>query len=100
MMAVGISQSGALTPDFSKAKSTTASVFSILDQKSKIDSSNDSGTTLDNVKGEIEFRHVCYKYPSRPNIQIFRDLCLTIRSGKVTSSFINDFFVFYVPLLI
>ncbi|PSR92445.1 ABC transporter B family member 11 like [Actinidia chinensis var. chinensis] len=85
MMAVAIAQSGAVAPDFSKAKSATASVFAILDQKSKIDSSDDSGTALENVKGEIEFRHVCFKYPSRPDIQIFRDLCLTIRSGKTVA---------------
>ena len=99
-MAVAISQSGAVAPYLSKAKSATASVFAILDQKSKIDSSDDSGTTLENVKGEIEFRHVCFKYPSRPDIQIFRDLCLTIRSGKVTLSFITDFFLFCAPLFI
>ena len=83
MAAIGISQSSSFAPDSSKAKSATASVFSILDRKSKIDPSDESGTTLDNVKGEIQLRHVSFTYPTRPDIQIFRDLSLTIHSGKV-----------------
>lgn len=83
MAAIGISQSSSFAPDSSKAKSAAASVFAILDRKSKIDPSDESGTTLDEVKGEIELRHVSFTYPSRPDIQIFRDLSLTIHAGKV-----------------
>ena len=55
----------------------------MLDSKSKIDPSDESGTRLANVKGEIELHHVSFKYPSRPDIQIFRDLNLVIPAGKV-----------------
>ncbi|CAL5415131.1 unnamed protein product [Camellia sinensis] len=85
MATVSISQSAALAPDLSRANSAAASVLAILDQKSKIDSSDDSGTTLENVWGDIEFQHVSFKYATRPNIQIFRDLCLTISSGKTVA---------------
>ncbi|XP_059632043.1 ABC transporter B family member 11-like [Cornus florida] len=85
MSAVGVSQSGSLALDLSKAKSAVASIFTILDQKSKIDASVDSGTTLENVKGEINFHQVSFKYPTRPDIQIFRDLCLAIHSGKTVA---------------
>ena len=84
MAAIGISQSSSLAPDSSKAKSAAASVFAILDRKSKIDPSDESGMTLDTVKGDIELKHVSFKYPTRPDVQILRDLCLTIRSGKVS----------------
>lgn len=82
MAAIGISQSSSLAPDASKAKSSTASVFSILDRKSEIDPSDDSGNTLSLVKGNIDFRHVSFRYPSRPDIQIFQDLSLSAASGK------------------
>ncbi|MCL7036403.1 hypothetical protein MKW94_017167, partial [Papaver nudicaule] len=82
MTAIGISQSSSLAPDSSKAKSSTASIFSILDRESKIDASDDSGLTLESVKGDIELRHISFKYQTRPDVQIFRDLCLTIRAGK------------------
>ncbi|KAF9613659.1 hypothetical protein IFM89_009547 [Coptis chinensis] len=85
MATTGISESSSLAPDSSKAKSSTASIFGILDQKSKIDSSDDSGITLQNTEGEIELRHVSFKYLARPDIQIFKDLCLAIHSGKTVA---------------
>ncbi|KAJ6710158.1 ATP-DEPENDENT PERMEASE MDL1 MITOCHONDRIAL [Salix koriyanagi] len=85
MAAIGISQSSSFAPDSSKAKAAAASIFSIIDRKSKIDPSDESGTTLDNVKGEIELRHISFKYPARPDIEIFRDLSLAIHSGKTVA---------------
>lgn len=85
MAAVGISQSSSFAPDSSKAKTATASIFAILDRKSEIDPSDESGTTLEDVKGEIHLRHISFKYPTRPDIQIFRDLSLTIHSGKTVA---------------
>ncbi|CAA7042871.1 unnamed protein product [Microthlaspi erraticum] len=85
IMAIGVSQTSALAPDSNKAKDSAASIFDILDTKPKIDSSSDEGTTLQNVNGDIEFRHVSFRYPMRPDVQIFRDLCLTIPSGKTVA---------------
>ncbi|EFH44464.1 hypothetical protein ARALYDRAFT_355242 [Arabidopsis lyrata subsp. lyrata] len=84
--AIGISQTSAMAPDMTKAKDSAASIFDILDSKPKIDSSSDEGTTLEIVKGDIEFQHVSFRYPTRPDVNIFLDLCLTIPSGKVTMS--------------
>ncbi|KAM7487966.1 hypothetical protein LguiB_025450 [Lonicera macranthoides] len=85
MAALGISQSGTIAPDTGKAKSAAASVFALLDQQSKVDLSDDSGTTLENVKGDIEFWHLSFKYPTRPDVCIFRDLCLVIHAGKTVA---------------
>ncbi|KAI4383199.1 hypothetical protein MLD38_009066 [Melastoma candidum] len=85
MAAIGITQSSSFTPDSTKAKGAAASIFAIVDRKSNIDPSDESGTTLANVKGEIVLRHINFKYPSRPDIQIFRDLSLTIHSGKTVA---------------
>lgn len=83
MAALGVAQTSARAPDATNAKVSVASIFSILDRKSKIDASIDEGITLPSVKGEIEFHHVSFKYPTRPDIQIFTDLCLHIQSGMV-----------------
>ncbi|OWM75469.1 hypothetical protein CDL15_Pgr021633 [Punica granatum] len=85
MAAMGITQSSSMLPDSSKAKAAAASIFAILDRKSKIDPSDESGITLESAKGEIELRHISFKYPSRPDIQIFRDLSLAIHSGKTVA---------------
>ncbi|KAG5130018.1 hypothetical protein JHK84_036415 [Glycine max] len=83
MAAVAMSQSGFMAPGASKAKSSVASIFSILDQKSNIDPSYESGMTLQEVKGEIEFNHVTFKYPTRPNVIVFRDFSLTVHAGEL-----------------
>ncbi|KAH0874316.1 hypothetical protein HID58_071678 [Brassica napus] len=93
MAAVAISQSSSLSPDSSKASNAAASIFAVIDRKSKIDPSDESGRVLDNVKGDIELRHVSFKYPSRPDVQIFQDLCLSIRAGKVRHFSRNTFSV-------
>jgi len=85
MAAFGISQSSSLTPDSGKARNAAASIFAILDRKSNIDASDESGMTLDEVKGEIELKHVSFKYPTRPDIQIFNDINLAIRAGKTVA---------------
>ncbi|KAL1204136.1 ABC transporter B family member 4 [Cardamine amara subsp. amara] len=85
MVAISISQRISLSPDSSKADIAAASIFAIIDRESKIDSSVESGRVLDNVKGDIELRHVSFKYPARPDVQIFQDLCLSIRAGKMVA---------------
>nr|KYP57754.1 ABC transporter B family member 4 [Cajanus cajan] len=85
MAAVAMSQSGLMTPAASKAKSSVASVFAILDQKSRTDPSDESGMTLQEVKGEIEFHHVIFKYPTRPNVLVFQALSLTIHAGETVA---------------
>ncbi|GMJ09270.1 P-GLYCOPROTEIN 4, MULTIDRUG RESISTANCE 4, ARABIDOPSIS P-GLYCOPROTEIN 4, ATP-binding cassette B4 [Hibiscus trionum] len=85
MAVVGISQSSTFAPDSNKAKVAAASIFAIIDRESKIDPSDKSGRILENVKGNIELRNVGFKYPSRPDVQIFRDLSLSIRAGKTVA---------------
>ncbi|KAE8733144.1 ABC transporter B family member 12 [Hibiscus syriacus] len=105
--AIGISQSNSLAPDVGKAKVSVASIFEILDQRSKIDPSQNSGKMLKRVKGDIQFKHVSFRYPTRPELKIFRDLSLTIRTGKTValvgesgsgkSTFISLLLRFYEP---
>ena len=51
----------------------------------KIDSDNMEGQILENVSGEVEFRHVEFAYPSRPESIIFKDFNLKIPAGKTVA---------------
>ncbi|XP_020276588.1 ABC transporter B family member 4-like isoform X1 [Asparagus officinalis] len=82
LSAIGISQTSAAASDSSKATAAAASVFAVLDHKSKIDADDDSMMKLESLNGNIEFRHVSFKYPTRPYVQVFRDLSLSVHSGK------------------
>ncbi|XP_078435341.1 ABC transporter B family member 3-like isoform X2 [Wolffia australiana] len=82
---VALSQSSGLAPDTSKASSATASVFAILDRESRIDSGILAGKMPERVQGTVEFRGVCFRYPTRPDIRILKDFCLTIKAGKTVA---------------
>ncbi|XP_057948239.1 ABC transporter B family member 9-like [Malania oleifera] len=83
--AIGISKTTAMVPDYAKAKDSAASIFELLDSKPNIDSSSSEGTTLATIKGDIEFQNVNFKYQTRPDVQIFRDLCLSIPAAKTVA---------------
>jgi ABC-type transport system involved in Fe-S cluster assembly fused permease/ATPase subunit len=98
---MGVSQSSAMAADSAKAKDSAISIFSLLDRKSEIDSSSNEGLKLDDVKGNIDFQHVSFKYPTRPDIQIFSDFTLHIPAGKVSvpSLSSSNCYIFYSDVL-
>ncbi|CAM0957374.1 unnamed protein product [Alopecurus aequalis] len=85
MATIGVSQTSALGSDSAKAKESASSIFALIDRKSRIDSSSDDGMVLVDVAGELELCQVCFSYPSRPDVQIFRHLSLRIPSGKMVA---------------
>ncbi|XP_062181144.1 ABC transporter B family member 21-like isoform X3 [Phragmites australis] len=85
MATIGVSQTSALGSDSAKAKESASSIFALIDRKSEINPSSDDGMVLVDVVGELELRHLCFSYPSRPDVQIFRDLNLRIPSGKTVA---------------
>ncbi|PIN18761.1 Multidrug/pheromone exporter, ABC superfamily [Handroanthus impetiginosus] len=85
LVGIAISVASSLAPDSSKAKTAAASVFAILERKSKTDPSDESGITPEIVNGEIELENVNFSYPTRPGIQILDNLSLTINGGKVVA---------------
>ncbi|KAJ6415530.1 hypothetical protein OIU84_004348 [Salix udensis] len=78
--ALAMGETLALAPDLLKGNHMAASVFEILDRKTRV--MGDVGEELKNVEGTIELRGVQFSYPSRPDASIFKDFDLKVRSGK------------------
>ena len=76
--AFGVSQTSGMATDSTKAQESTVSLLAIIDRKPKINSTNDEGIMLENVDGNIDFIHVNFKYPSRPDVQVLSDFTLDI----------------------
>ncbi|GMH15726.1 hypothetical protein Nepgr_017567 [Nepenthes gracilis] len=70
---------------FSEAASSGERIMEMMKRVPKIDSDSTDGLTLSNVDGEVEFKHVEFAYPSRPETLIFRDFCLKIPAGKTVA---------------
>ncbi|XP_031254776.1 ABC transporter B family member 15-like [Pistacia vera] len=69
----------------SEALSAGERIMEVIKRIPKIDSYNMEGQILGSVSGEVEFRHVEFAYPSRPESIIFKDLCLKIPAGKTVA---------------
>ncbi|EYU38561.1 hypothetical protein ABFS82_12G143200 [Erythranthe guttata] len=82
----GAAETLTLAPDFIKGGRAMRSVFSLLDRRTEIDPDDPPETTNNSnpekLRGEVEFKHVDFSYPNRPDVSIFRDLNLRARPGK------------------
>lgn len=78
--ALAMGETLAMAPDLLKGNQMVASVFEVLDRKTEI--MGDVGEELRTVEGTIELRGVKFSYPSRPDVIIFKDFDLKVRSGR------------------
>ncbi|CDH59293.1 abc transporter b family protein [Lichtheimia corymbifera JMRC:FSU:9682] len=56
-------------------------IFSTIDRIPDIDPDSQDGLQPEKVVGEIQFRHVKFAYPTRPDIPVLKDFDLTIKPG-------------------
>ncbi|KAL2614004.1 hypothetical protein R1flu_025696 [Riccia fluitans] len=80
--AIAVTQSLTLAPDVAKAQTAVVSIFRILDRQSRIDPLDKAGRILGDIKGLIEFKHVYFRYPARPNITVLQDLSFIVPAGQ------------------
>ncbi|KAL2523464.1 ABC transporter B family member 15 [Forsythia ovata] len=70
---------------FSEAIAAGERIMEVIKRVPKIDSDNKEGQILQNVMGEVEFKHIEFSYPSRPESIIFKDFNLRIPAGKTVA---------------
>lgn len=70
---------------FAVARGSAAAIFQVLDRVPTIDSLSKSGSRLESVNGEIEFRNVKFCYPARKDVQVLRGLNLKINRGETVA---------------
>jgi ATP-binding cassette subfamily B (MDR/TAP) protein 1 len=69
-------------PDMGKAAESARSLKALFDRKPLIDTWSTTGEALDSVDGQIEFRDVHFRYPTRPEQPVLRGLNLTVSPGQ------------------
>lgn len=70
---------------FSEAGSAGERIMEVIKRVPKIDSDNTEGQILGDVLGEVEFKHVEFAYPSRPESIIFKDFSAKIPAGRTVA---------------
>ncbi|KAI8147839.1 putative ABC transporter protein [Fennellomyces sp. T-0311] len=64
-------------------------IYSTIDRVPEIDPDSEEGLAPDSLRGDIEFRNIKFKYPTRPDLVILRDLSLKVRPG-MTVAFVGE----------
>ncbi|KAL3499944.1 hypothetical protein ACH5RR_039037 [Cinchona calisaya] len=95
----------AMAPDLLKGNQMVASVFEVLNRRTEI--SGDVGEDVTKIEGMIELKNVDFRYPSRPDVLIFkgfnlrvspgRSMALVGQSGSGKSSVLSLILRFYDP---
>uniref|UniRef100_UPI00398F70C7 ATP-dependent translocase ABCB1 n=1 Tax=Pristiophorus japonicus TaxID=55135 RepID=UPI00398F70C7 len=80
--AFAIGQASPNIEAFASARGAAYVIFGITDQEPLIDSFSESGHKLDQIKGDVEFLNVHFKYPSRPDVKVLKGLDLKLKSGQ------------------
>ncbi|XP_077237647.1 ABC transporter B family member 2-like [Tasmannia lanceolata] len=78
--ALAMGETLALAPDLIKGNQMAASIFELLDRKTEVQ--GDVGEEVGTVNGSIQLRGVEFRYPSRPDVVIFKDFDLRVQAGK------------------
>ena len=83
MAAQTVASAQSFGPDRAKSKVALKSVFDIIDRPSRINPCDlSTGIRPSTFKGKIEFRNVCFAYPSRPERWVLRNFSMTIMPGQ------------------
>lgn len=70
------------SPDMGKAKNAAYEFRKLFDRRPVIDTWSDEGEVIDQCHGEIEFKDVHFRYPTRPEQPVLRGLNLSVKPGQ------------------
>ncbi|KAK7842048.1 putative abc transporter b family member 8 [Quercus suber] len=79
---------GMALPDvkyFTEASVAATRIFDRINRIPLIDCENTKGLVLDKIRGELEFEHVKFTYPSRPDSIVLKDFSLKVEAGKTVA---------------
>ena len=71
-------QSSGFAPDFGEAKISAAKIINFFRRKTKIA----DGRLTPEVKGDVDFKNVIFRYPTRFDVQVLKKLSVACENGK------------------
>jgi len=83
---IGIGQFAAYIPDISSALSSCQELFEVIDRAPVIRKPDDGKEGIKmKVSGRITFENVSFAYPTRPEVEVLRNINLEIGSGETVA---------------
>ncbi|KAE9600339.1 hypothetical protein Lal_00045790 [Lupinus albus] len=79
---------GVVLPDlkyFTEASVASSRIFDMINRTPLIDGEETKGLILKKISGKLEFDHVKFTYPSRPDMVVLMDFNLQVEAGKTVA---------------
>lgn len=70
---------------FTEASVAAQRIFNRIDRIPAIDGEDTKGIVLEKIRGELEFEHVKFTYPSRQDAMVLKDFNLKVEAGKTVA---------------
>ncbi|CAF3112647.1 unnamed protein product [Rotaria sp. Silwood2] len=75
----GVGQAVSLSPNYSKAIDASKHILALFERTPEIDNGATDGDTFENLKGEIDFVDLQFRYPNRPEVAVLKRFNLNIK---------------------
>ena len=87
LSATTVGQASARANDWTKARIATSNIFKLADRRPPIDATVREGKKIDlkSFVGGIEFRNVCFRYPTRPTLPVLNGVSFTVEPGQTVA---------------
>ncbi|KAK7087419.1 uncharacterized protein [Littorina saxatilis] len=82
-VAIAFALLSSLYGDFMQAVGASIRIFTLLERRPGM--ITDDGQILPILTGEVEFKHVRFTYPSRPEAEILKGVSFTVESGEMVA---------------
>jgi ATP-binding cassette subfamily B protein len=82
VVAIGVGSLGSLWGDLMAGVGASQRIFEIIERKPALP---DEGRTLSQVQGKVEFSMVRFSYPTRPDVDVVKNLSFRIAAGQVVA---------------
>jgi len=86
MIGFGLGNAAPMAGSVARAGAAVDSIFTILDEPSKVDPEAEEGKKEESMSGrDIVFQNVDFAYPTRPDSKVFDNFSLTIKGGSTVA---------------
>ena len=83
IVALSLASLGTLWADFMRAAGAGERVFSLMEKVPTM--VMEEGEVLETLSGSISFQKVSFSYPSRPDIQVLKEIKLKLQAGEIVA---------------
>ncbi|EDR26282.1 multidrug resistance protein, putative [Entamoeba dispar SAW760] len=80
--AQGVGSYGEYTPNIGKSMKAAKHSYNVIDRIPKIESQEVNSEIINDIKGEIEFKNVHFRYPTRVDNEVLKGISFKAEQGK------------------